>query len=247
MWRDILPFRKICVSLQCVSCRQHNAPQRSEEQLTIHCLYMIEMYGATVASGEREIATGISFMADGGKRVAIAGGNDSDKQTVLEALHGLVPLKAGWVCIDSEPLVAQTIHHFRSQMSYMPLAMGAEDITVEQLVQQLLSLDSNADCIYSKKALLSEWKALRIDAACYDMTFGDIDAATTQRIMLSIVGLFARPIALLHTPTSQQDADGQAAVKDYLSSPRFKETAVIIATDDAQLLNVCDTVIRLNP
>ncbi len=208
---------------------------------------MIEMYDATIASGQREIATGISFLADGGKRVAIAGGSDSDKQTVLEALHGLVPLKSGWVCIDGEPLVAQTAHWFRSQTSYMPKETGAESITVEQLVEQLLGLRSNADCIYSKKALLSEWKALQIDASCYDMTFADIDAATAQRIHLSIVGLFARPVALLHSPTSRQDANGCALVKDYLLSPRFKETAVIIATDDAQLINVCNTVIQLNP
>lgn len=207
---------------------------------------MIEMYGATIASEERETATGISFIADSGKRVAITGGDDSDKQTVLETLYGLVPLKAGWVCIDGEPLVAQTAHYFRNQTSYMPLEAGTESITVEQLVRQLLSLDSNSDCIYSKKALLDEWKALNIDAACHDMTFGDISPATAQRIMLSIVGMFARPVALLHSPTSLQDADGRTAVLEYLVSPRFKETAAIIATDDAELLAVCDTIIHLN-
>ena len=66
---------------------------------------MIEMYGATVVSGNREIATRLSFVADSGKRVAITGGNDSDKRTMLEALHGLVPLTEGWVCINGEPLV----------------------------------------------------------------------------------------------------------------------------------------------
>ncbi len=207
---------------------------------------MIEMYGATVASGEREIATGISFLADSGKRVAITGGSDGDKQTMLEALHGLVPLKAGWVCIDGEPLVAQTACFFRNRISYMPQEAGAGNITVEELVRRLISLDSNADCIYSKKALLGEWKALHIDAACHNMAFGDISATVAQRIMLSIVGLFARPVALLHSPTSLQDAEGRATVLEYLLSPRFKDTATVIATDDAELLAACDTTIHLN-
>ena len=207
---------------------------------------MIEMYGATVVSGNREIATRLSFVADSGKRVAITGGNDSDKRTMLEALHGLVPLTEGWVCINGEPLLPQTASLFRDQIGYMPMETGLSTETVSLLIRQMLKFDSNNDCIYSKKALLNEWKALNIDTSCYDMPFCDIAPDTVQRITLSLIGLFARPIALLHSPTSMQDADAHTSVIEYLLSPRFKDIATIIATDDDELLNICDNIIHLN-
>ena len=213
---------------------------------TLSNMYMIEMYGATVASGDKEVATDISFIAGSGKRVAITGGDDNDKRTVLEALYGLAPLKAGWVCIDGEPLLPDTAKYFRKLISYMPLDAGLNQETVSQLVHRMMEFDANSDCIYSKKALLDEWKALNIDATCHDTPFCDIAPDTRQRIMLSLTGLFARPIALLHSPTSLQDADGRAAVMQYLTSARFADTATITATDDDELAAACDTIIHLN-
>lgn len=204
------------------------------------------MYGATVSANGKEIARDLSFQATEGNIVAITGGEAEERTTILEAMLGFLPLKKGWVSIDSEPVLPQTAAYFRNSISYMPRMSGLTEEGVADFMKYVAALKSNKDCIYSKEAVTEEWNLLSVSDKCYDKKFAELTSATAQRICLSLVGLFARPIAILDSPTSAQDENGRIAMLSYLCSEKFKHIATVVATDDPALLSICNKTININ-
>ena len=207
---------------------------------------IIEMYEATVAHDGKSVGGNLSFQADSGNIVGITGGNADSRTAIIESMLGFRPLTKGWVSIDGEPLLPGTAAYFRNKTGYMPRTSGLTDENVGNFFKYVVSLSSNAGCIYSKEAVIKEWEALSVGAECYDKQFAELPAAVAQRICLSLLGLLARPIAILDSPTSAQDADGRIAVLSYLCSPRFKQIATIAATDDPAMLSICNKTININ-
>lgn len=204
------------------------------------------MYGATVAVGGKEIAAPLSFQANEGGIVAITGGKAEERTAILEAMLGFLPLKKGWVSIDGEPVLPQTASYFRNSMSYMPRLSGLTEEGVADFLKYVAALKSNKDCIYSKEAVTEEWNLLSVSEKCYDKKFSELTADIAQRIRLSLVGLFARPIAILDSPTSAQNENGRIAVLSYLCSEKFKHIATVVATDDPAILSICNKTININ-
>ena len=62
---------------------------------------------------------------------------------------------------------------------------------------------------------------------------------------MALTFMFNRPVALFDNPTSEQDDEGRARVIDYIRSPRFKDVAMLLATEDPAIVEVCDKVVRI--
>jgi len=81
---------------------------------------MIEVKDATIARGERTLATGLSFTARDGQLTCVTGPEGSGKTTLLRTLMGFLPVREGFVSVDGELLTVRSAHAFRSMMTYLP-------------------------------------------------------------------------------------------------------------------------------
>ena len=84
---------------------------------------MLEVKDATIAIGERCLATGLSFMARDGQLTCITGPAGSGKTTLLRTLMGFLPVSQGFVSVDGELLTVHSAHAFRTLMAYLPQQM----------------------------------------------------------------------------------------------------------------------------
>ena len=84
---------------------------------------MLEVKDATIAIGEKTLATGLSFTARDGQLTCVTGPAGSGKTTLLRTLTGFLPVKEGFVSVDGELLTVRSAHAFRSMMVYLPQQM----------------------------------------------------------------------------------------------------------------------------
>ena len=84
---------------------------------------MLEVKDATIAIGEKVLATGLSFTARDGQLTCVTGSAGSGKTTLLRTLMGFLPVKEGFVSVDGELLTVRSAHAFRRMMVYLPQQM----------------------------------------------------------------------------------------------------------------------------
>lgn len=93
---------------------------------------MLEVKDATIAVGDKTLATNLSFIARDGALTCITGPAGSGKTVFIRTLMGFLPVKAGFVSVDGELLTVQSSHAFRRMMVYLPQ-------TIQSLGHQLES------------------------------------------------------------------------------------------------------------
>jgi branched-chain amino acid transport system ATP-binding protein len=71
---------------------------------------MLEVSGLSVAYGPIEAVSNVSFSVPAGSLVALLGGNGAGKTTILRALSGLIPIRAGTVRFLGEPIGGLPAH-----------------------------------------------------------------------------------------------------------------------------------------
>ena len=84
---------------------------------------MLEVKDATIAIGEKTLATGLSFTARDGQLTCVTGAAGSGKTTLIRTLMGFLPVKEGFVSVDGELLTVRSAHAFRTMMVYLPQQM----------------------------------------------------------------------------------------------------------------------------
>ena len=81
---------------------------------------MLEVKDATIAVGDKTLATNLSFIARDGELTCITGPAGSGKTVFIRTLMGFLPVKVGFVSVDGELLTVQSSHAFRRMMVYLP-------------------------------------------------------------------------------------------------------------------------------
>lgn len=205
---------------------------------------IFEFKNAKAAKGSETLFCDISFMVQPGDAVAVTGSVESRKALLL-ALLGMRPLESGWVSVDGEPITAITGNYFRQFIAYLPDSLDFEGLTVQAVAKSLFSIKVNADYAYSAKAVVTELKRLGVADECMQKGFDEIEEAVAQRASLVLVGMFERQLLLLDNPTSRQDDSGRRLVADYIMQKRSEGVALVVATDDASILAVCNKRVNL--
>lgn len=204
-----------------------------------------ELYKATLSQDGHTVCSDLSFVAHAGERVALVGGNPADASLVLQAMLGMYRLDSGWVCFDGEPMLPRVAARFRHEVAYMPRLFDMGDISMEEVALAMYGERLNKCCQYRETDVVGNLARLGVSRESLVHCLADMDAATSQRALMALAFLFERPVALMDNPTSCQDECGRAAVIDYIGSSRFGNVATIIATDDTQLIAVCDKVVNV--
>ena len=205
----------------------------------------IELYKSSLTIYGKEMFSNLSFIANSGERVAITSSVDGSGTLVLQSLLGMRCLDSGWVCVGGEPVQRSTAAYFRRLMAYLPRQFAFGGATIEDIAQQLWSEHRNKSRKYSADDVQRALEQIGVSSSCFSTSFSQLDVATAQRALMSLTFMFDRPVALMDSPTLFQDIEGKRLVANYIASPKFNDVAMVVATNDAAILDVCDRVVKL--
>ena len=206
---------------------------------------MIELRNASMTLFGRQLFNGLSLKAETGEAIGIIGEKSCGKTSLLKALLGLEPIESGFASIDGEPITQQTSWMFRKMMSYVPQDLRFSPGSVSDLAKATYSFQPSDHQRFPKQQLMEMWDFLKIDETTYGKNVHEISKETLQRILLASAGMQHKPIAIIDDPVSEQSEDGIKLIASFLSSDIFKDTAIVVATDDESIINICKQTITL--
>lgn len=150
--------------------------------------------------GRKDVLKGVSVDLSGGTILAILGHNGAGKSTLLRTIFGLVPLRAGTVTVDGEPLKPTPEAMLRRGVAYIPQASTLfPQLSVHDCIRLAISSRNRLgitclaiDEITARFPSLAE----RLGQSCRSLSGG-------ERQMLSLaMGLASVPkIALIDEPS----------------------------------------------
>jgi zinc/manganese transport system ATP-binding protein len=214
----------------------------------------IELRGARVAVGGREVWSGVDLVVRQGEFVAVLGSNGSGKSTLLKAILGLVEITGGTVSVlGGRPGSANR------DIGYLPQRHGFDpSLPVRGVDLVRLGLDGASWGMpiglgpgRAKRTRVSERvrEALElVGADAYaDRTLAELSGGERQRILIA-QALVRRPrILMLDEPLDSLDLPNQAAVTALVQRIcRAENVAVLLVAHDVNpLLPYLDQVIYL--
>lgn len=197
---------------------------------------MLEVKDATIAVGERTLATGLSFMARDGQLTCITGSEGSGKTTLIRTLMGFLPVSSGFVSVDGELLTVRSAHAFRTMMAYLPQQM--------QMLRHHLSPDS---CLHSYEAdEYGVWNALMPSAIEEQSPASLSPEEIFQLAQKTLEGAKDKPIVIADEPAALLTSELSLQMLQLLRSQADAGKTVLIASRKQQLVAYADQVINLD-
>ena len=204
-----------------------------------------ELYKASTSADGRCLFAGLSFTSCPGDRVALIANDPVAASSAVEAMLGMRGLSEGWASFDGEPVLPHQAAYFRRFVSYLPPRLNFGNVTVGEVARGMYGEDVNSGCKYSVDTVLDCLHRLGVEADSLDKPFASLDKGEAQRAAMALSLMFKRPVVLLDNPTSAQDDDGRRLVAALLASERFDDVSVVVATNDEEIIAVCNKKILI--
>lgn len=204
---------------------------------------MLEVKDATIAAGERTLATGLSFIAKDGQLTCITGSEGSGKTTLIRTLMGFLPVKEGFVSVDGELLTVRSAHAFRSMMAYLPQQMQMlrhhlyPDVCLPTPDTSLLSSDAEEYGV---------WNAL-LPAAVQEQPSEPLSPEDIfQLAQKTLDEAKDKPIVIADEPAALLTPELSLQMLQLLRGQADAGKTVLIASRKQQLVAYADQVINLD-
>ncbi|MGP4023076.1 thiol reductant ABC exporter subunit CydD [Actinomadura sp. 3N407] len=211
----------------------------------------VRLDGVTVAYDGRDVPAldGFSLTVHPGETVALTGPSGAGKSTVLAVLLGFVRPDSGHVLADWDDLADLDPDAWRARIAWVPqrphlfagtvaanIRLGRPDATdteVRAAAEAANALEFIDDLPHGLGTPLGE-RGL------------GLSAGQRQRIALARAFLRDAPLLLLDEPTSNLDAESEAAVTDAVRRLAATRTVILVAHRPA-LTAVADRVVHIEP
>jgi ATP-binding cassette, subfamily C, bacterial LapB len=199
---------------------------------------------------------GISFDAEPGELVAIAGGNGSGKSTLLKLMVRAFHPQAGSIRLDGTDVRQLSQSNLREEVSYMPQHC---DIFYGTIGQNLRLVNPTAtdeemywaaeradvlDDILAIEQGSGSWKRSGFGARISDAQADQMPNGFRQRLGLARAFLKPAPLILLDEPGNGLDPDGDRAFVNALRHLRGKSTIFLVSHRPSHL-KLADKIIYL--
>lgn len=174
--------------------------------------------------------------------LGISGANGSGKSTLLKCLAKLLKPTYGairWVDQGEELDQSEVIKQLGYAAPYLNLY---DELTVFENIEFLANLSNPSQTHDSIQELLSRTHILELQ----NKLFKTLSTGQRQRVKLAASLVKGPSILLLDEPGSNLDKDGHQLVADLVQSEVQKDTLVIIASNDANEMALCNQVISLS-
>jgi ABC-type multidrug transport system ATPase subunit len=198
-----------------------------------HARNLTKRYGRLTALSD------VSFSVCPGEVLGLIGPNGSGKTTLFECLGGVLPLDAGSLMRDGQPLTARAR---AATLFYLP------DAIVPWPAQSVRWAIDFTLGFFNGRAYLREEVVQRLDIhPLLDATIGSLSKGQRKRALLAIGLLMPQPLLLADEPFDgldlRQSRDVAETLRSYASAGRTMFLSIHQLTDAAR---VCDRFVLLS-
>jgi putative ABC transport system ATP-binding protein len=204
--------------------------------------------GLVAQRGGRAVVDGVSLTVAAGEVVGLVGPSGSGKSTTLLLLAGLEPPDEGWVRLDGTDL--STLGRRALQR------LRRERVAVVFQGYGLLSLLTAAENVElpfrvarrgHEVAATASWRWLGMlglaDRA--DQRVDQLSGGEQQRVALARALAVDAAVLLVDEPTAELDEGNRVRVTGLLRDAADRGAAIVVATHDPDVVQLCDRVVRL--
>ncbi|KIP91011.1 metal ABC transporter ATP-binding protein [Microbacterium sp. LMI11-1-1.1] len=194
---------------------------------------MLEVRGAALQRGDRELWSGLDLTVEPGEFIAVLGPSGSGKTTLLRSILGLQPLSAGEITVAGEPVRKGNprIGYIPQQRSLAPdTSMRARDLVALGVQGSRFGfpIPHRGDRAKVDQLLTS------VGAAHYaDRRVGLLSGGEQQRLRVGQALADEPTLLLCDEPLSNLDLANQVAITDIIDRQRRdRRAAVLFVTHD---------------
>lgn len=204
----------------------------------------IHVDNLTILYGQAPLFANITFDADAGQKICIAGQSGSGKTSLLKALMGLVVPAEGQIFIQQQLLTEKSVWQLRKHIAYVPQEPDLGEGVVIDRIHRPFDYHVNAHLTWDRQAVLDYCRQFRLDEKLLDSDITELSGGEKQRFAVIIALLLDRPILLLDEPFSALDKETKAIIKEQLQQDT-SHTILFVSHEDV-LLEIADKTIKLN-
>ena len=192
-----------------------------------------------------EAVMDVDFELARNESFGIVGESGSGKSTVLRAICGLMPITAGTILVDGEPLASPRGKGFarRVQMVFQdPYASLHPRHTVDRVLSEPLAIHGFSE---GQDRIVRALNDVGLGSAFRFRYPHQLSGGQRQRVAIARALILEPEILLLDEPTSALDASVQAEVLNLLTQLRAERglTYVLVSHDLAVIDHMCDRLI----
>lgn len=202
---------------------------------------ILELKNIEKSFGSKQVLTGVSFKAEGGKAFGLLGRNGAGKTTSIRILMNVFPADGGEVLIDGRP-----VDYSRVQIGYLPEERGLypKKVIVDQLAYfaELKGMSHKAAVksvdAWLERLGMAEYRNKRLDT---------LSKGNQQKIQL-ITALAHNPdIIILDEPFSGLDPVNAMLLKDVVKEQIAQNKVVLFSSHQMSYIEeFCDSIAILN-
>lgn len=191
--------------------------------------------------GDKQVLTGVSFSAEGGKAFGLLGRNGAGKTTTIRILMDVFPANSGEVLLDGKP-----IDYTRVGIGYLPEERGL--YPKKKIIDQLVYFARLKGMTYADAVKSTDYWLDRLGMAEYrNKRLDTLSKGNQQKIQL-ITALSADPdIVILDEPFSGLDPVNAMLLKDVVKEEIDKGKIVLFSSHQMNYIEeFCDSIAILN-
>ena len=207
----------------------------------------LELLGVAAGYGPKTVITEVSFALEPGQILAFLGHNGAGKTTTLRAIMGLLPLRAGEVTFDGQPLRRLSVaERIALGLRLLPEGRGVfPDLSVAENIAVVAARNVGADALFDIPAVYRLFPVLAERPA---IRAGSLSGGQQQMLALSLA-MLGRPRCLLLDEPSIGLAPNLVErmfqqVREVCSA--YAMTAVLVEQNVAAAMRIADRVIIMN-
>ena len=202
---------------------------------------ILELKDICKSFGEKQVLTGVSFKAEGGKAFGLLGRNGAGKTTSIRILMDVFPANSGSVLIDGKP-----IDYSKVGIGYLPEERGLypRKVIIDQLtyfaeLKGMGKKDAVESVDYWLERLgMTEYRNKRLDT---------LSKGNQQKIQLITALALDPDIVILDEPFSGLDPVNAMLLKDVVKEQISKGKIVLFSSHQmAYIEEFCDSIAILN-
>jgi len=209
----------------------------------------IRLDGVTVRYGDRPAVEDVSLTVHPGEVVALTGPSGAGKSTLLAVLLGFVRPSAGRVLVDWTDLAAFDPDAWRARIAWVPQRpyLFADTVAGNIRLGRPDATDAEVREAARAAGALEFVEALPLGFATPLGEDGaGLSAGQRQRVALARAFLRDAPLLLLDEPTSNLDAESEAAVVEAVRRLAAGRTVILVAHRPA-LAALADRTVWISP
>ena len=206
---------------------------------------ILQIDNACIAFGADTLFSGFCLQLHEGEIACISGQSGRGKTSLLNAVLGFVPLKAGSITVNSILLEKGTIDQIRRQVAWIPQELALPSEWVKEMVQLPFNLKANRNTPFSLDKLFACFDELGLEEELYDKRVNEISGGQRQRIMIAVATLMQKLLLIVDEPTSALDSDSTDKVLAFFRKRMREGSAILAVSHDQGFAQGCNQMITL--